>query len=311
MQVTCSTAVSTPTKDGTAYRAPVAGELVIVTFTNGNSAASPTLNINSSGAKPIRLGSTAASATTFTLGAGGVATLLYDGTNYNMLGSYRTSDANYYDRMYHSVAKQMGEYLYRYKIILEGADGKYYPLTTTNQTSATLVTKAPTQALLRIGGYIYCYNTTTTVAPDATVTNTYSELSTTRMVYNFNQNGGYNLYMPIYLVGIPQGNGTFKLDNSTDTSWFTQTLPTTADGKIYIQLGIVYAQNSLRLVNANPVYEFADGALRRYTPPHTHEDSNGYQVIFGDNSYKIRTLTQAQYNALSTKPNNHIYLIVG
>lgn len=226
----------------------------------------PTLNINYSGPKNIRLGATNASTTTMTVGAGGVVPLYFDGTYYNMFGSYRTTDSNTYDRMQHSVAKQMGETLYRYKFILEGIDGKFYPIVTTNQTSTTLVQKTPTNATLKIGGNIFYYNTTTTVAADGTVNNTYSEINTGNMVYNFNQNGGYQLQKPIYLVGIPQASGGYKLDSN----YYTQDLPTTEDGKIYIQLGLVYAQNSLRLEIEHPVYEFKDGKVRPYIAEHTH-----------------------------------------
>jgi hypothetical protein len=270
LYVTCTTGGSIPTKvilD--ASRVPVAGDIVIVTFTNGNSVSNPTLNINDSGPKYIRLGTTNASTTTMTVGAGGVVPLYFDGTYYNMFGSYRTSDSNSYDRMYHNVAKQVGETLYRYKLILEGIDGKFYPIVTTNQTSATLVQKTPTNATLKIGGNILCYNATATVAANGTVSNTYSELSTTRMVYSFNQNGGYQLQRPIYLVGIPQAGGGYKLDSN----YYTQDLPTTEDGKIYIRLGLVYEQNSLRLEIEHPIYEFKDGKVRPYIAEHTHTKS--------------------------------------
>lgn len=204
-----------------------------------------------------------------TVGAGSVVPLYFDGTYYNMFGSYRTSDANSYDRMYHNVAKQMGETLYRYKLILEGIDGKFYPIVTTNQTNATLVQKAPTNATLKIGGNILYYNTTATVAVDGTVSNTYSEISTANMVYSFNQNGGYQLQRPIYLVGIPQAGSGYKLDSN----YYTQDLPTNEDGKIYIQLGWVYAENSLRLQVEHPIYEFKDGKVRLYIAEHTHTKS--------------------------------------
>jgi hypothetical protein len=233
----------------------------------------------------IRLGTTNASTTTMTVGAGGVVPLYFDGTYYNMFGSYRTSDANYYDRMYHNVAKQMGETLYRYKLILEGIDGKYYPIVTTNQTSATLVQKTPTNATLKIGGNILYFNSTATVAVDGTLSNTYSEISTTNMVYSFNQNGGYQLQRPIYLVGIPLATGGYRLDSN----YYTQDLPTTEDNKIYIQLGIVYAQNSLRLQTEHPVYEFKDSRIRPYIAEHTHD--------YADLLHTPVAMTQAEVNA--------------
>lgn len=279
----------TPTAGGTADKIvtvgdgtyqPQVGDLFAIKFNNGNSVSAVRLNINGSGLKNLRLGTTNVSTTTFTLGAGATALIYFDGTFYQITGSYRTSDSNSYDRMYHNAAKQMGETLYRYKLILEGIDGKYYPIVTTNQTNATVIQKTPTNATLKIGGNILCYNTTATVVVDEVVTNTYSELSTTRMVYSFNQNGGYQLQRPIYLVGIPQASGGYKLDSN----YYTQDLPTTEDGKIYIQLGIVYAQNGLRLQVENPIYEFKDGKVRPYIAEHTH---SGYAPISHSNNSTI------------------------
>lgn len=279
----------TPTAAGTADKIvtvgdgtyqPQAGDLFAIKFNNGNSVSNVRLDINGSGLKNLRLGTTNVSTTTFTLGAGATTLIYFDGTFYQITGSYRTSDSNSYDRMYHSVAKQMGETLYRYKLILEGIDGKFYPIVTTNQTSATLVQKTPTNATLKIGGSILYYNTTTTVAADGSVSNTYSEISTANMVYSFNQNGGYQLQRPIYLVGIPQANGGYKLDSN----YYTQDLPTTEDGKIYIRLGLVYAENSLRLEIEHPIYEFKDGKIRPYIAEHTH---SGYAPISHSNDSTI------------------------
>lgn len=83
----CSTAAETAAKtvtvDGsfTLYT----GAMVVVKFTNANSIASPTLNVNGSGAKAIkRYGTTAVSTGTTTTGwvAGAVQLFVYDGTNW-------------------------------------------------------------------------------------------------------------------------------------------------------------------------------------------------------------------------------------
>lgn len=295
-----STAAGTADKivtvgDGT-YQ-PQAGDLFAIKFNNGNSVSTVRLNINGSGLKNLRLGTTNVSTTTFTLGAGATALIYFDGTFYQITGSYRTSDSNTYDRMYHNVAKQMGETLYRYKLILEGIDGKFYPIVTTNQTSATLVQKTPTNATLKIGGNILYYNTTTTVAANGTVSNTYSEISTTNMVYSFNQNGGYQLQRPIYLVGIPQANGGYKLDSN----YYTQDLPTTEDGKIYIRLGLVYAENSLRLEIEHPIYEFKDGKVRPYIAEHTHTRSQITDFPTIPTVPSVATQTEAETGTNNTK----------
>ena len=63
----------------------VEGAMVIVKFTNTNSASSPTLNVSNTGAKPIyRYGTTAASTSQTTTGwrAGAVQTFVYDGSGW-------------------------------------------------------------------------------------------------------------------------------------------------------------------------------------------------------------------------------------
>ena len=46
---------------------------------------------------------------------------------------------------------------------------------------------------------------------------------------------------------------------------YVQELPSTADGKIYIYLGMAYSATNIELVPYHPVYEFKDGAIRLYT----------------------------------------------
>lgn len=85
----CGTAAETAAKTvavGSAFTLAT-GAQVVVKFTNANSIANPTLNVNSTGAKPIyRYGTTAASTGTATNGwvAGAVQRFTYDGTGWIM-----------------------------------------------------------------------------------------------------------------------------------------------------------------------------------------------------------------------------------
>lgn len=82
----CSTAANTATKTVTVDNFSLTtGAMVIVKFTYANSVASPTLNVNGTGAKPIyRYGTTAVSTGTTTTGwrDGAVQTFVYDGTGW-------------------------------------------------------------------------------------------------------------------------------------------------------------------------------------------------------------------------------------
>ena len=267
----CDTASATAAKVVTISNYTLTnGDMFAVKFTLGSSVSTPTLNINGAGAKNIRLGSTNASTTTMTVGTNGIVLMYYDGEYFQLLGSHRTTDSTVDANMYHSVNKTMGAALYSYKLIAESTDGKYYPLTLETGTGTT---KTISTAQLKLGGMLLYYDSTTTVASGSNVSNTYSEISMSNLHYTFNQSGGYRLYEPIYLVGTIVEEIGFKLDNSSSTSFYTQDLPTTEDGKIYIYLGQIYSTNSLRLTLTHPIYEFKDGALRKYIPNHAHNPS--------------------------------------
>ena len=64
----------------------VSGAVSVVKFTNGNVANSPTLNITSTGAKPITRKGVAISPEKIEVG--GTYVFVYDGTNYEIIGSY-------------------------------------------------------------------------------------------------------------------------------------------------------------------------------------------------------------------------------
>jgi uncharacterized protein (TIGR02145 family) len=242
---------------------PVVGDLLAITFSFGNTASYPTLNINGTGAKNIRLNNSNANTTNFSLTAGATVLMYYDGNYYQIMGSQRTSDSTTDSNMYFSVNKLMGATLYDYKIIAEGDDGRYYPLTLEEGTG---INKTVTTRPLKMGGNIMYYNGTTNVAEDSVTSNTYTEISFSKMHYTFNQSGGYINYKPIYLVGTINSNGYFVLDNSTPTSFYTQTLPSTEDGKVYIYLGQVYSTNSMRLTLYHPAYEYKNGKVQLYVP---------------------------------------------
>lgn len=94
IDVSSSTAAATAAKVGTTTGgsySPATGDILIVTFTNANTATSPTLNIDGSGAKNILLGNLNPTA----VGLAGTKVMMwYDGTSYQLFGSQRTSDTN-------------------------------------------------------------------------------------------------------------------------------------------------------------------------------------------------------------------------
>ena len=91
---TCSTAASTAAKTAALTNFVLTtGSAVKVKFTNTNTAANPTLNVNSTGAKEIYINATTAAGTyaRTSWAAGAVVTLVYDGSHWIIV---RTGDAS-------------------------------------------------------------------------------------------------------------------------------------------------------------------------------------------------------------------------
>jgi hypothetical protein len=273
---TVATAAATAAKVATiSDYTPAAGDLLSIVFTLGNTVSTPTLNINGDGAKNIRLNNSNADTTNFTLSAGAVVLLYYDGTYFRMLGSQRTADSNTSYGVQNAVATQVGIATYDYKMGMIASDGKFYPFTNENGTGTT---KTVSTATYRLGDRVLYYASTTDVALDGNSTSFWNQMYHANMRYTMNQDSGYALYMPIYIVGTIDSNGFFVLDASSYTSWYTQTLPSTEDGKVYMHMGYIYAQNSIAMYGYNQVYEYKNGRVQYYIPDKYWSGTSGGDV---------------------------------
>jgi hypothetical protein len=246
------TTVETVTfEDGTVYN---------VNFTLGISATAPTLNgVN------IQLGTTNVDTTTLSTGASPVVIpMRYNSSTdkLNIYGSYRTSDSTEDFNMRWENSVQAGEQITQRKIIMEGVDGRFYPLTIGDTTAGT---KTVSTQEFRLDGTILVYNSTTVRAENAVFADVYVSEYFTTADRTFNQSSGFIAYRAVYLVGTINSSGNFVLDNTTLTSWLTQTLPTTDDGKVYVYLGIMNnTTTAFRLDIVHTIYQYKDGALRTY-----------------------------------------------
>lgn len=98
VDVTVATAATTATKVGTtaaANYAPTYGDTINVTFTSGSNVASPTLNIDGSGAKNIRLGNVNVTTSFLSTTTSTTLKLWYDGTYWQMFGSLKNDNTTY------------------------------------------------------------------------------------------------------------------------------------------------------------------------------------------------------------------------
>ncbi|MFA5026238.1 MAG: hypothetical protein WC503_07085, partial [Candidatus Shapirobacteria bacterium] len=238
------------------------GDLLSVTFTYGNSVNTATLNIDGT-ARNIRLANANVTTVNFTLAAGSTVLMYFDGTYFQIMGSQRLADSDATpDRIYWGNAITAGTTIYRYKLLMQSSDGRWYPLTF---ESGTGTTKAISTVEFLPNSPILYYNTTTTVNTGTSFTNVYSEIPISTLSYTANQASWTN-QQPIYIKGVINSNGNFVLDNSGYTNFLTQTLPTSDDGFVYILLGQMYNTTYMRLFQYHPMYKYSFGRVQPYSP---------------------------------------------
>lgn len=267
------------TSTSTAYTATVPGvtELrsgVCVMLMNGvvTSASGFTVNINDLGAKPVY--STLAAATR--------ATTLFN-VNYTLLLVYNEErvdggcwDAYYgYDSNTNTIGYQLRtnyttmptlDKFYRYRLLFTAADGKHYvPANTSSSTNAT-ATRTVNQRPIDPFGAIFYYGHTTAIAANANPSTSYFWMQYNfTLGYSFNRTGAALVltnHTPVYIKCAPQSDGSAIIDPDTP---YVQTLPSTADGKIYIFLGIASGETTVELFATHPVYCYRNGGIQLWT----------------------------------------------
>ena len=155
---------------------------------------------------------------------------------------------------------------YRYRLLFTSADGTHYvPANTSTSTNAT-ASRTVNQTPIDPFGHIVYYGTTTAVEANARPGAAYLWIIyTLTLGYSFNRTGAaltLDDWAPVYIKCAPQADGSAIID---DTTPYVQALPTTADGKIYIFLGIAYSATSIELLNNHPVYYHDGTGIRLWT----------------------------------------------
>ena len=153
-----------------------------------------------------------------------------------------------------------------YQLLMEGIDGKFYPVTEGGSTGNT---NAVSTAELRIGGTILHYERSTDVNAGSNygAYYLYESCYFSSMEYWNNRDAGWaTAYRPWYLVATINSNGNFVLDNTSYTSFLTQDLPTSDDGKYYIRGGWMNDDyDDFRLEVNHPIYVYKNGAVREWS----------------------------------------------
>lgn len=182
-------------------------------------------------------------------------------------GVKHTGDANTtsISNLYHGSGNVTADSaVYRYQLLFQKDENKFTPLNNVSNTTGT--SKAMlTNVEFDPFGRIYYYASTTTVSANAAFggSSLFFGYSGIDLRYTFNCGQTLTSHKPLYLVVTPTGYGTCRIKNSTP---WTQTLPTTNDGYLYILLGRTYSTYQLALYPYHPVYKHNGSYIEQVLP---------------------------------------------
>lgn len=142
---------------------------------------------------------------------------------------------------------------YRYRLLFSSLDNsKWVPATNSTSTNATAA-RTVNQEVINPWGRIVYYSTTTARTAGQTISATTQwDRYILNLGYSFNDGSALALTFPgpVYIKCTPQGTGGAIIDSTTP---YVQTLPSAADGKIYIYLGQAYSASEVELIDYHPV----------------------------------------------------------
>jgi len=270
---TCGTAAATQAKVVTLVNGNnftlAAGTMVVVKFTYASAATPMTLNVAGTGAKTLyQYGTSTMSSGTTTNGwiAGAIVMFIYDGaswfrqywcnTTYDLSQLISSTSSANTDL---ETSANGGLGYHRYCLLMMTPNQKWSAISAVSGSTAadqgTASAKVASTANFLIDSSILYPSANVYAAPGGTGAFTAYSAIGMNLRYSIGTTAAdvsLSYQKPIYLVGIPNADGaTFKLDS---TQWWTQTLPTTNDGKIYIYLGLAYSASNIYLNAYHPVF---------------------------------------------------------
>ena len=260
------------TSTATAFTATVPGitsleDGTCMLLKNGvvTSASGFTININNLGAKPAYSNMSAATAETTLFNENYTMLFVYDSTRVEggawiLYRGYNSNDntIGYQLRTNSSKLKSSDACRY-YKIFFTSADGTTFVPASATKTNNATAARAVNQRPINPFGSIIYYSTTTNFSAGTALSATAMwEQYTVTLGYSFNTTGAaltLTVDAPVYVKCAPQTDGSAIIDS---TNPIVQSLPTTADRKIYIFLGLAYSATQIELNVHHPVY-YHDG----------------------------------------------------
>lgn len=248
------------------------GTVIIVQPTVTSTVANSTLKLNSFDAYPMRYNNAAITTSTDSVvwSANYPSIFVFDGTYWVFAGHGLDSNTTY--TLNYSV--DAGQYtagsgtyaVTRYSILAQKADGTWEKITATNASYSTGTSKSVNTSGFILNQLRY-YGTTTAVAGGVQIaTNVlYEKAASVDMRYSTNCGATttWALGDYIYLIGTIGADGLFYLDTTT---WWSNALPTTNDGKLYIRLGLALAAAgyTMSFFSNRPIFYHDGTGIKEY-----------------------------------------------
>ena len=256
---------------------PLVGTTIAVYFVETDtSTAKPYLNVNGTGGYAIQYGAgTIASkaSTSYTGYAGNYIYYWFDWDDSRETdkgrwvwlnrSTFQSNTDVEPGRLYGTAYKTGSVALYRNTLAGMTSGGYIESIVTSSSTGKT---KTRNTHGFRLGQWYYnASSTTTSVAANTNITSNILWLWYTSAYidcqYSFNSGKTLTGHLPIYLVGTIGNDNLFYLD----ATWWTQTLPNTEDGKVYVDIGVAYDTYRFIFNGGMNAWEYKDGALRPYS----------------------------------------------
>ena len=255
------------------------GQIVVVQPSATSTVASSNLKLNNFPAYPMRYNNAAITTSTDSVvwNAGFVSQFIFDGTYWQFLGHGLDSNTTYtlnYLIVPSLTKAGTGSYaVSRYSLLLQKPDMTWEKPTDTSVNYSIGTTKTVNTRGFLLGSIKY-YSTTTVVANGADIaSNTlYTQSTSVDMRYSTNCGAtpAWTAGSYIYFVGTIGVDGLFYLDSTT---WWTDTLPTTNDGKVYVRLGRFVEDAKITLDLEHPVFYHDGTRIRDYVSGGNKQDT--------------------------------------
>ena len=249
---TAKVATITPTTTSFTTETLTPGTIVHVKFaaTNSGAAGSLTLNVNGTGAKPIKYiasgGNVANIPGNGYLIANRTYEFYYDGTNWVVQMPYNT---NNYDRENYKAAVVASAAISAGRIAVFGTDHKLKTLAASAFDVSCPILYVATE-----------YKAEDVTNATARSTN-YTFWGSTFNLTNTHSIQGADAGLPVFIVGTL--SGTTFTPNSTV---LTCTVPTSVNGLVYLRLGLMSTATAAVLESDHPMYMFFDGKFQQCDP---------------------------------------------